>query len=260
MRAIIAVQVAFFALIAPALALDFPPLTGRVVDDAGILDAATRTALTQKLAALEGRTTNQLVVVTLKSLQGTTVEDFGYQLGRRWGIGQKEKNNGVLLIVAPVERKVRFEVGYGLEGTLTDAATKLIIQNAILPRFRAGDFPGGISRGVDDVVALLTGNAPQSRQPAVSRPPGSTVNSDGWFFVVSLVLGIVLIVILVQVVRGGGRRAGTRDGTNAAYVPWASQPSSGWSSGSGGFSSGSSDSGFSGGGGSFGGGGSSGDW
>jgi uncharacterized protein len=255
MRAIIAVVVAFFALIASALALDFPPLTGRVVDDAGILDAAVKAALTQKLAALETRTTDQLVVVTLKSLQGTTVEDFGYQLGRRWGIGQKQKNNGVLLIVAPVERKVRFEVGYGLEGTLTDAATRLIIQNAILPKFRAGDFPGGIARGVDDVVALLTGDAPRSAQPAVSRPPGSAEN-DGWVPLVLLfVFGIALVVILANVMRGGGRRAGA----NAGYLPgsWASSSgASSWSSGS----SGSFDSGFSGGGGSFGGGGSSGSW
>ncbi len=92
------------------------------------------------------------MVVTLKSLQGTSIEDFGDQLGRHWQIGQKDKNNGVLLIVAPNERKVRIEVGYGLEGTLTDAVSRLIIENAILPRFRADDFAGGITRGVDDII------------------------------------------------------------------------------------------------------------
>ena len=165
----------------------------------------------------------------------------------------------MLLIVAPNERKVRIEVGYGLEGTLTDAVTKLIIENAILPRFRAGDIPGGISRGVEDVVALMTGNASQSQQPAISRPPGSRVNFDGWFFLVSLALGVaVIVIVLVQAGRGGGRRAGT----HAGYVagPWVSQPSSGTSSWSSSGSGSSSDSGFSAGGGSFGGGGSSGDW
>jgi uncharacterized protein len=96
--------------------------------------------------------------VTLSSLRGTSIEDYGYQLGRAWQIGQKDKNNGVLLIVAPNERKVRIEVGYGLEGTLTDALTSFIIQNAILPRFKAGDFPGGIKRGTEDIVSVLTGD------------------------------------------------------------------------------------------------------
>ena len=106
-------------LAVPALALDFPALSGRVVDEANVLDRATRTALAQKLADLEAKTTDQLVVVTLKSLQETSIEDFGVQLGRHWRIGQQGKNNGALLIVAPNERKVRIEVGYGLEGTLT---------------------------------------------------------------------------------------------------------------------------------------------
>src|SRR5579859_4433248 len=127
-----------------AQSLVFPALTGRVVDEAGVLDATDRAALTETLADLETKTTDQLVVVTLKSLQGTSIEDYGYQLGRRWLIGQKDENNGVLLIVAPNERKVRVEVGYGLEGTLTDAISKLIIENSILPRFKVADYAGGI--------------------------------------------------------------------------------------------------------------------
>src|SRR5580700_4856105 len=103
-RTRLAAMVASLGLLTPAFALDFPQLTGPVVDQAGILDAATTTELTQKLAALEARTTDQLVVVTLKSLQGTSIEDFGYQLGRAWKVGQKDKNNGALLIVAPTER------------------------------------------------------------------------------------------------------------------------------------------------------------
>src|SRR5262249_30269796 len=141
-------------------------LSGRVVDEANMLDPATRAALTQKLAELEAKTTDQLVVVTLRSLQGTSIEDFGVELGRRWRIGQKDKNNGVLLIVAPSERKVRIEVGYGLEGTLTNAVSKLIIENAIIPRFRANDIPGGITRAVDDIVNVLTGDAEEWKQRA----------------------------------------------------------------------------------------------
>ena len=139
----------------PAVALVLPTLSGRVVDEANILDPAMRAALTQKLAELEAKTTDQLVVVTLRSLQGTSIEDFGVELGRRWRVGQGDKNNGVLLIVAPSERKVRIEVGYGLEGTLTDAVSKLIIENAIVPRFRANDIPGGITRGGMSVTSLV---------------------------------------------------------------------------------------------------------
>ena len=157
-------------LTAGAQSLKFPELSGRVVDQANILDASTKAALTEKLRALEERTTNQLVVVTLASLQGTSIEDYGYQLGRQWHIGQKDKNNGALLIVAPNERKVRIEVGYGLEGSLTDAVTKLIIENSILPRFRANDFAGGITRGTDDIVAVLSGQADEYKQRAAKRP------------------------------------------------------------------------------------------
>src|SRR5437763_414018 len=157
-------------LIHPALALNFPMLSGRVVDEANILDAATQATLTRKLADLESKSSDQLVVVTLRSLQGTTIEDFGVQLGRRWQIGQKGTNNGVLLIVAPSERKVRIEVGYGLEGTLTDAVSRLIIEGSIVPRFRASDFAGGIARGVGDIVQVLSGDAKEWKQRADARP------------------------------------------------------------------------------------------
>src|SRR5215469_14630157 len=111
----------------------FPALTGRVVDDANILSDNTKSQLTQMLAQEEKQTTNQIVVVTLKSLQGYEIADYGYQLGRAWGIGQKKKDNGALIIVAPSEHKARIEVGYGLEGTLTDAASKVIIDRYMLP-------------------------------------------------------------------------------------------------------------------------------
>src|SRR5712692_6637609 len=181
--------------ILPAVALVFPTLSGRVVDEANILDQATRTALTQKLVDLEAKTTDQLVVVTLKSLQGTSIEDFGYQLGRHWWISQKDKNNGVLLIVVPSERKVRIEAGYGLEGTLTDAIARLIIENAIIPRFRANDFPGGITRGVDDIIQVLSGDAAEWKQRAAHRPDPTP--PWGSMLIVLLAMGAFFVVFIM---------------------------------------------------------------
>jgi uncharacterized protein len=250
--ACLALSAMAFAMAAAAYAgPTFPPLTGRVVDEAGLLTPEDRAALTGELAALEETSTDQLAVVTLKSLQGYSIEDYGYQLGRQWQIGQKDKNNGVLLIVAPNERKVRIEVGYGLEGTLTDLVSNFIIQNSILPRFRANDYPGGINRGVDDIIQVLTGDAEEWKQRAAKRPD---TQSD-WASVLLIILFIVVIVVVFMVIANnsntppGGRRRGS---------PWIVIPSgsgSSWSSGSGGFGGG-----FSGGGGSFGGGGSSGSW
>jgi uncharacterized membrane protein YgcG len=151
---------AVVALVASVVwaALSFPALTGRVVDEAGLLTPAERQSLTDMLAAYEQKTTNQVVVVTLKSLQGTSIEDYGYQLGRHWGIGQKGKDNGALLIVAPNEHKVRIEVGYGLEGELTDAASKLIIENIIVPAFKSGRFGPGIVAGTGAILKVLSGD------------------------------------------------------------------------------------------------------
>src|ERR1700761_2495966 len=143
--------------IAPVLAApQFPALTGRVVDDAHILSDTTKADLDQKLAALEQKTSRQLVVVTIPSLQGYEISDYGYQLGRAWGIGQKTLNNGALLIVAPTEHRVRIEVGYGLEPILTDAFSAVLIQTQITPKFRAGDFDGGVTAGVDALIQQLS--------------------------------------------------------------------------------------------------------
>jgi uncharacterized protein len=252
------VIVAFVVLVITSIgalaAPTFPALTGRVVDDAGIIPAPVRTELDAKLAALEAKTTDQFVVVTLKSLGGYDISDYGYQLGRAWGIGQKGKNNGVILIVAPNERDVRIEVGYGLEGDLTDAVTRLIIENSILPKFRAGDMAAGIAAGVDDIVKVLSGDAATYKEQAAKerkdfsakRPDNQS--GDGFAFILFI---IILFIIFSRLGRwpwlflGGGRNSG----------------GGGWSSGGGGSSSGGGSSGgFSGGGGSFGGGGASGRW
>lgn len=223
---------------------NFPPLSGRVVDNAGLLDAGTEASLTQKLETLEQQTTHQIVVVTLKSLQGETIEEYGYQLGRHWGVGQKGKNNGALLIVAVKERKVRIEVGYGLEGVLTDALTKVIIDSAIVPRFKARDFPGGIVAGTTDLITALTGG----KETLLARQPDPGKHQD---FVDNLFTIIIILIIMyhIYLVFSGRSSMLGRSGRSG---------SSGWSSGGGGWSGGGG--GFSGGGGSFGGGGSSGGW
>jgi uncharacterized protein len=241
------------ALVLAAYALTFPQLTGRVVDEAGLFDPAAKAALEQKLAAFETKTTGQLVVVTLNSLQGTSIEDYGYQLGRHWGIGQKEKNSGALLIVVPGERKVRIEVGYGLEGQLTDAVSRLIIENAIVPRFRAGDFVGGINRGVDDIILAL--NDPEEWRTRAKRRPDS--QPDGLDIIVMIFLAIVVIMILRSMVHSGTPPPFGAEGGRSRPARWDTG-SSGWSSGGSSWSG--SSGGFSGGGGSFGGGGASGSW
>jgi uncharacterized protein len=140
-------------------ALHFPALTGHVVDEAGVISVTEKRDLEQLLSDFEHQSTDQVVVVTLQTLQGTSIEDYGYQLGRAWGIGQKSKDNGVLLIVAPHDRKVRIEVGYGLEPVLTDAICSHIIQSTILPAFRTGHLEQGIVVGANVIVNTLHGDS-----------------------------------------------------------------------------------------------------
>ena len=233
----------------------FPPLTGRIVDAANLLDPADEQALTSDLKTLEERSSDQVVVVTLPSLQGYAIEDYGYRLGRHWGIGTKQLSNGVLLIVAPNERKVRIEVGRGLEPILTDALSKIIIENAILPRFRTGDFVGGIKDGVRDIILTLTGDAAELEQRAKARraedPTTDWVMVIFWTAIILWFMWVMWRSSQMQPV-GRGRRGGP------VFIPgpsWGGDSGSGWSGGGGGGGGG-----FSGGGGSFGGGGASGGW
>ncbi len=236
-----------FAGTALAAALSFPPLSGRVVDDAGILSSDTQARLTDLLAQLEQKTGDQVVVATLKSLQGQDIATYGYQLGRAWGIGQKKKNNGAILIVVPSEHKVRIEVGYGLEGELTDAASRVIIENAILPQFRAGNYDAGVEQGTVEIVRLLGGSAVDtSKEPAPPEPQHQNKGGVPW-----VILAVILIWIIfgrffwpLFFLGGIGRRGGWGGGFGGGGF------------GGGGFGGG----GFSGGGGSFGGGGASGSW
>ncbi|MFA5949213.1 MAG: TPM domain-containing protein [Hyphomicrobium sp.] len=242
--------------------IKFPELTGRIVDNAGLLKPEDRSAIEAELAVLEAKASDQLVVVTLPSLQGYEIEEYGYQLGRKWGIGRAGKNNGALLIVAPNERKVRIEVGRGLEPLLTDLMSKIIIENAILPEFRHGNFPAGVRAGVRDIKATLLGDAEGVKERARGR---DAIESD-WvpLLILAFWAAIVLYVVWTQyrymqqasALPGGKRRSRYRD-NGVVVVPGSGSGNwggGGWSSGGGG------DSGWSGGGGDFGGGGGSGSW
>jgi uncharacterized protein len=170
----------------------FPKLTGRVVDDANILPPDVEQRLTQKLDTLERQSQRQVVVATVPDLQGLEISDYGYQLGRAWGIGDKKRNDGVLLLVAPNQRKVRIEVGYGLEGVLPDGMGFLIINNDIVPRFKAGDMPGGIEAGTDAIVSQLTLPPQQAQQIAAQAVRQSRQSRDQGVpvvFIVAAALG-----------------------------------------------------------------------
>jgi uncharacterized protein len=264
---VLAALVFFFALPALAAGPVFPPLTGRVVDGANILSPQVETDLASKLEDLEKTTGRQLVVATVPSLQGYEIEDYGYQLGRTWGIGQKGSNTGALLIVAPTERKVRIEVGYGLEPILTDALSSVIIQTAILPKFKAGDLEGGVTAGTDAIIAQLAlpDEAAKAKAAQAFQVSDQAERGAGASPILALLVLFVVIVVLSQVF---GRRGGRGGGLGAA-LPWiilngllsgGRGGGGGWSGGGGGGFSDGGGGGFSGGGGSFGGGGSSGSW
>jgi uncharacterized protein len=232
---------------ASAAALKFPALTGRVVDDAHVLSPQVQQQLTDQLAQLEAQTHHQLVVATLSSLQGDDIADYGYQLGRAWGIGQKGQ--------------VRIEVGYGLEAVLTDALTSVIIQTRIVPKFKAGDISGGVVDGTQAIVDQLALPADQAQAKAAAAvKPVAQTRSRGSPLAALPVLLILAFVFLM--LRGGGGR-----GLGGA-LPWillgalgSGRRDDGWGGGGGGgFGGGGGGGGFSGGGGSFGGGGSSGSW
>ncbi len=245
---------------APAAAQDFPKLTGRVVDGANIIPPADEAALTQKLEAVETASSRQLVVATVPSLQGYDIADYGYQLGRHWGIGQKGANNGILLLVAPNERKVRIDVGYGLEPIMTDALSHQIITQQILPAFKRGDYPGGINAGADAIISQLQAPLEQAEQKALAAQQARGGSGEGGGSIFPLIFwGIVFLFFILPMLRGGKR--GRRHRRSGVWVWGGDLGGGGWGGSSGGGSFGGFDGGgFGGGGGSFGGGGASGGW
>ena len=248
----------FCALVAPASAEPtYPNLAGRITDEAGLLTASDKADIESQLASLEQTSTDQLAVVTVKSLEGYSIEDYGIGLARKWGIGQKGKDNGILLIVAPNDRKVRIEVGRRLEPMMTDTMSALIIENAILPKFRRGDFVGGIKDAVRDIKTVLLGDAEEVKQ----RAQGPRTPDNDPTVMMHLIIWLLILALIIwinyrnmQAVGPGGRRI-RRNGGIIVIPGGSGNWGGGWS---GGGSSGGG--GWSGGGGDFGGGGASGGW
>jgi uncharacterized protein len=175
-----------FALPGPAAAKDVPYLSGRVVDDAGLLSATARQTIESELATLEQQTTDQFVVLTVASLDGEPLESYSVQVAQTWKLGQKGKDNGVLLLIARDDRKLRLEVGYGLEGSLTDLASREILDDIIRPRFKTGAYDQGVEEGVDAVIKVLHGQALPPPSASKARPP-----------LQALIIGLVIFVIVI---------------------------------------------------------------
>lgn len=227
---------------------DYPKLTGRVVDQAEILSQQSEAQLTGWLESLETTSGKQAVVATVKSLGGLEIEDYGVGLGRKWGIGQKDTDTGIILIVAPNDRQVRFEVGYGLEGEMTDALSRAIIEQQIIPSFKQGDYETGIVNGT---AAMLNALGWKGAQPT-AQPLAGPGPAGGFDWIPVLYFGVFFLVVIFRMIFGRRRRHGLWGTTSSGWGGgWSSGGSSDWSSGGGGFS---------GGGGSFGGGGASGRW
>lgn len=256
MRAALILPALLFA--SPAAAQTFPKFTNLVVDQANLLPPDTEAGLVARLAALQKDTGRQLVVATIPDLQGYTIEDYGYRLGRSWGVGDSKADDGAILIVAPAERKVRIEVGYGLTPYLTDTLSSVIINTRILPAFKAGDYPGGIVAGTDALVEQLRLPEAQARDRVARAAPAARQGTD--FPVAGIFILILIAIVLLAMFRRRGGAGRRHRGGNMPVILWGpSIGGGGWGDGFGGGSGGGG--GFSGGGGgSFGGGGASGGW
>ncbi|MEI9849522.1 MAG: TPM domain-containing protein [Sphingomonas sp.] len=256
-------------------AQNFPKLSGRVVDAANLLSPEQEAQLTQLSTEIEQASSRQLVVATVPDLQDHPIEDYGYRLGRAWKIGQQGASNGIILLVAPKERKVRIEVGYGLEPIMTDALAGTIIRDTILPRFRDGDMAGGIMAGSQEIAAqmklpLEAAEARAKQKIDAAAKSGGRKKKDGVGPLVGIFWAIVFFAIVVPMILGGRRGRRYRGGGSGIMpiILWSaldaatrSRGGGGWGGGGGGGGSGwGGGGGFSGGGGSFGGGGASGGW
>jgi uncharacterized protein len=272
-----ALLLALLALAAPATAQTFPPLTGRVVDQAHLLTPAQVADLTSKSEALEAQSKRQFVVATVNSLEGYPIEDYAYRLGRAWKIGSSKENDGVVLVVAPNEHKVSIATGYGAGGFLTDAVSGLIIREAILPHFKQSppDYGGGIEAGADAIIKQMSLPPEEAQKNVAAAEQAQQQRRHSGGNPLPLVFWLVVIgfVVLSHLRRSAGRRYRRRQGGISPWVVlwglnelsrgsrrgWGSGGSS-WGGGGGGWGGGGGFGGFSGGGGSFGGGGASGSW
>lgn len=286
-RYLIALLLALFPLLAAADVVPVPPLTARVTDTTGMLTDSQRAELESRLAAFEARKGAQIAVLIVPSTGDETIEQYSIRVAEAWKIGRSAVDDGAILLIARDDRKLRIEVGYGLEGALPDVTAKRIIRDIITPPFRAGDYNAGISAGIDAMIAVVDGEA--LPEPAAQRGASSSAGSElpplgvlaivvgvlvgfavraatnrvaggGSALLVSGLVGIALVgvaaalfyafVAFVIVISGGGGRRGRRNSLLDGMMI------GGLGGGRGGFGGG----GFGGGGGGFGGGGASGDW
>lgn len=259
-------------LASPAAAQNFPKLTGRVVDQADIIPAAEEANLNIQLEQLEKTTGHQLVVATVTDLEGNDIADYGYKLGREWKIGDAEKDDGVVFLIAPNERRMNISVGYGLEPILTDALSGRIIRDVVTPKFKANDYPGGIQDGVNAIAQQIQLPPEEAAARAAAADSAERDRADdgdwgGLFFIGFIVFFFFILPMLTSLGRRGKKRRKGRP-WDAPIIIWGGDD---WGGGSGGSSwggggsswgggGGGSFGGFSGGGGSFGGGGASGGW
>jgi len=244
--------VPFWLFLATAAAAQSPPPVPRdyVTDQAGILPADAEARLTARLKQFDEETSNQVLVAIFAALPSTSLEDFTVRTAQSWRAGRGKLDNGVILFVFVQERKVRIEVGYGLEGALPDITAHRIIDEQITPRFRTGDYSGGLESGVSAIIAATRGE-----YKAAPRPVAGTGQGDnGWM----IFLVIIVLIIMFRGGGGGGRTYGRRGYRGGGFIPIPM----GWGGGGGGWGGGGGfgGGGFSGGGGSFGGGGASGSW
>ncbi len=258
----------------PALAQNaapLPKLTGRVVDLAGMIDPSSEADLTARLEAHEKATGNQIAILTIESLRGEALEDYSLRVARGWALGQKDRNNGVLFLISKNDRKLRLEVGYGLEPELTDAMTSFIIRRTVTPFFKKGLFSGGIVAGTGQVIEILESDESGLKTWRDRTEKTESGGMPDWPVLLFMSLwamiffGGILSNILVRafgrkIKPGHYRWLGMDAGPNAPRSKRRSRSGSGGSRRGGGWSGGGSSGGFSGGGGSFGGGGSSGGW
>jgi len=218
----------------------FPKLTGRVVDQAGILSESVEGQLSAAFKRHETQTSNQVVVATINDLGSKTIAQYGYMLGRHWGIGQEGKNKGLILLISKHDRELRIEVGYGLEGLMTDALATSIVHHTIVPFFKRGDFDGGVIAGSNQILEVLSGKKVQLPRVSSRKPEQNP-----------LLMGLMIFIFLL-VFWGLPTFLRIRYGYGGSYYPGGSL---------GGFDAFDSFSGgFSGGGGGFGGGGGGGSW
>jgi uncharacterized protein len=250
-----------------ALALEVPPLEGRVNDRAGVLSAELRQRLEQRLAAYEQSSGHQFAVLTLKTLDGQPLEEFSIRVVEQWKLGKAGKDDGLLLLVVTGDHKVRIEVGYGLEGAITDALSSRVTRNVLAPAFRKGDYGGGIERALEALMAVASGGqVPDSVAKPAARGPGAggVLGTLLTLLTVGPFLGILVFAFFLMNRGGRGGGFGRRGGWGGS--DWSSRGGFGGGFGGGGFGGGGfgggggSGGGFSGGGGGFGGGGASGSW